>query len=138
MTRDYTRWKFLKRFGTNVWDGTYDTEPIYPPASAPELHKKKAETSRYITKWEHKSRESTSARVPIVIAQPGGLPPKKVAELILLDATDLVSLQRWHVDPNKGPAHGRPNEESNWLIGASWFFVDAMSKGERDVASLPP
>ncbi|PWN23761.1 hypothetical protein BCV69DRAFT_279681 [Microstroma glucosiphilum] len=133
MTRDYTRWKFLKRFGTNVWDAGYDADPIYPPASAPELQKKKkpVKISRYNTKWDRKSRESTSARVPIVVAQPGDLPPKKVAELILLDATDLVSLQRWHIDPNKGPAHGRPNEESNWLIGASWFFVEAMSK-DRD------
>lgn len=138
VTRDYTRWKFVSRFGTHVWDGGYDAEPIYPPQPASRLPKKKAKSFDYHTKWEHKSRESSSGRVPIMVAQPDGSPAKKVAELLLLDATDIVSLQRWHVDPNKGPDHGRPGQEGNWMIGASWHFVEAMSKGERSLASPLP
>lgn len=132
-TREFTRWKFLNTFGTSVWNMGWDASPVYPPSSLPYVIPKQtiAEKSRYETRRNETTRKTFNARVPINVASADGSAPTRVAELILLDATDVVSMQRMGWNPWTDPPEGRPGAEADWRYGPTWWFVDSLSKGER-------
>lgn len=48
--------------------------------------------------------------------------------MILLDATDVVTLQRLGRNPREEPRDGRPGQEADWRPGGTWWFLDALAK----------
>lgn len=127
--REYTRVKFLHLFGTTVQDLSWDATPILPPTSLSHTLMKPDPDglARYTTKKDHFPRKSFSARVPIKVAHADGSPPSTIAEVILLDAVDVVSLQRMGRSPWTQPPDGKPGSEADWRIGGSWWFAEDMA-----------
>lgn len=132
-TREYTRWKFKELFGTQVYDFGWDADAISPPLASMSqrvLRPGEEQKSRYSTKVEHTKRHSMHARVPLNVTLPDGSGPTTVAELILLDTTDVISLQRQGRDPfaaDPSPP-GRPGSEADWRFGGAWWFLDSLAK----------
>lgn len=132
-TKEYSRWKFKSLFGTSVFDLGWDAPAVSQPNASLDATKALASnttSTRYITKLEHTMRQSLHARVPLELTHSDGSPPTKVAELILLDTTDIISLQRMGRDPfaPNPPPDGQPGQEADWRFGGGWWFIDSISK----------
>ncbi|CAO1630235.1 unnamed protein product [Sympodiomycopsis kandeliae] len=142
-TREYTRVKYLHMFGTTVQDLGWDAEPIFPPTSLSHTLTKPrpdglVSTSNYTTKKDHSQRKTFNARIPIKVAHLDGSPPSVIAEILLLDATDVVSLQRMGRHPKDVPPDGRPGAEADWRFGPTWWFLDEMGKSTSPEGSRIP
>lgn len=134
-TREYTRWKFKDMFGTPVYDLGWTADSISPPLASlsqsivrPDATE--SQLGRYSTREEHTTRRAMHARVPINVTLPDGSGPTTVAELILLDTTDVVSLQRMGRNPYAPgePPMGKPGAEADWRFGGAWWFLDSLAK----------
>lgn len=136
-TREFSRWKFKHLFGTTVQDLGWKAEVLYPPSGGLSHHlvppePQPSSSGKYITKLDHTYRKSLHARVPLQVAHPDGSAPTKVAELILLDTTDVIALQRMGRDPFApgNPPDGEPGREADWRYGGAWWFLDSLAKEE--------
>lgn len=141
-TREFSRWKFKELFGTTVADLGWNAEPLYPPNNlSHHLVQQRADPAKlrkYGTKEDHTYRKAMSARVPLQAAHSDGSAPSRLAELVLLDTTDILAMQRMGRDPftSNPPASGEPGKEADWRPGGAWWFLNALDEEEVTVPRI--
>ncbi|CAO1619349.1 unnamed protein product [Parajaminaea phylloscopi] len=141
-TREFSRWKFKDLFGTTVADRGWSAEPLYPPTG--ESHhlirpggEEATSLGKYSTKEDHTYRKAMSAKIPLRVTHPDGSAPSTLADLVLLDTTDILAMQRQGKDPfqSEPPASGEPGKEADWRTGGAWWFLNSLK--EEQATEIP-